>query len=177
MNSVFREPAVIHKSNHSFPFHRPAHQTGVTLDMEQSLKTLLVYNGMAGPWAGAGGYSNRGNSCNCQPPGEPMPGVSWLQAAAKKGCTVTTDRTHQGKRPWFVPLKQLRGPAQTQPDAASVTKTTTAAPVMPPQGGRMTRYAASLHENCQTRVCSLLPSMGYTAMLEKHLRQGSKMNE
>ena len=97
INSVFRKPAVIQSiiivflsiSIHVFI------RRGLPLIHQQSLKMLLLSNSTTGSWAGPRVYRNSGNNCNCQPSaqlvcwGNQCRGVSWLQAAASKGCTAT----------------------------------------------------------------------------------------
>lgn len=133
---------------------------------------LLIYNGMAWSWAAlegtetaeitvtanhwpssrAGGIDAEGWARYRQ---QLARGIQWLPAC--------TDETHQAVCTRFTPLEQLQGPAQTEPDAASVTNISAAALVMPRQDGWTTCYAVPLHKSCQTRVYSLSPSMGERA--------------
>ena len=72
INSVFRQPVVIQSIIIVFLSIYLLIRWGLPLICQQSLKMLLIYNGMAGSWAGPRGYRNSGNNCNCQPSAQLM---------------------------------------------------------------------------------------------------------
>lgn len=124
INSVVREPAVIQSIIIVFLSIYPLIRQGLPLIRQQSLKTLLTYNAMAGSWAGPRGYRNSRNNCDCQPSAQLMcwgnqcRAVSWLQVAVSKGCTATTS-LHWWESPSRAPaVRTSQTAAGTSPNTA-----------------------------------------------------------
>lgn len=98
---MFRELVVIQSTVIVFLSIHLLIRKGSPLISQQSLKTLLVYNGMTGSQAGPGGCRNNRKQLMCW--GKQRRGMSCLERAASKGCTVTT-RLHWWDSPGTAPM-------------------------------------------------------------------------